>query len=118
MKTPIDAEIMRDICKGYGREDVLLEGYPDRHPWYDFVYLAEGRNVTPEELHAIYMSAKQEAEQEKQNNPMRFYLQGLLDSMLNTGGEWYGSDFEHPIWIIKQVLALLEKGASHENTCY
>lgn len=110
MKTPVDAAIMRDICKGYGREDVLLAGYPDRHPWYGFVYLAEGRDVTPEELHAVYMQGKQEAEQEKQNNLVQFYLQSLVSMMENTGGEWYGSDFEQPMWIIKQVLALLEKG--------
>ncbi len=92
-----------DHYRGYAREDVLLEGYPERSVRYDFEDDARHWNVPAEKLQAAYEQGKREAEQEKQQNPMLFYLNELLRSM-DAGNEWYGTDFDVPMWIVRKVI--------------
>jgi hypothetical protein len=89
--------------RGYGAEDVLLVGYPDRNTRYEFEEMAKTWHTTPADLQAAYEQGRQAAEQEKQRNPVLFYLNALLKDML-AGDEWYGSDFAVPIWIVQQIM--------------
>lgn len=92
--------------RGYGREDILYAGYPLHKPSYDFVKGAEGWQTTPEKLQAAYNLGREQAEQRKQANPARFYLEELMREMQESD-EWYGLDFDRPIWIVEQVLKTL-----------
>lgn len=92
-----------DLYRGYGREDVLLEGYPNRSVRYDFEEDAHYHEVEASKLESAYERGKREAEQEKQRNFVLFYLNELLKSM-DAGSEWYGTDFDEPMWIVRQVI--------------
>jgi hypothetical protein len=95
----------------YGREDVLFADYSERYPHYDYEDAAKSWHTTAEKLKAAYEQGKQEAEQEKQQNPTLFYLNSLLTMMEAAAGydEWYGNDFIEPIWVIEQAIKQIEK---------
>lgn len=92
--------------RDYGRKDVLLEGYPDYSPLYDFEWADQVYDVPASELQSTYDQSKRETEQEKQANPALFYAKALLDHMES---EWYGADFDEPRWIVQQIIQLLEE---------
>ena len=94
--------------RDYGRKDVLLEGYPDYSPLYDWEWASQLYGIPMHELQAAYEQSKQEAEREKQANSVLFYAKELLISM-EAGDEWYGTSFDQPRWIVQQIITLVEE---------
>lgn len=82
--------------------DVFSSGFSARRDFLNGSPLPQ--NFIDDEYEQAYKAAWAVCEQENTADPKGFRLRFLIDDMKNTPGEWYGSDFDLPIELLKQVL--------------